>query len=247
MKTALSAIQSLFKTAIKQPTSPLYGVKEVFFGDPITIPEASLPALTIQPISTDFVQRGSRYDQKNHTIEIRLVYNQKQYFGKNLSSAKTVTGAFWVSDEITFTVANHGLSVGSSVVVSGCSPDRFDGTFAVKAVSDSNTFVVSKSANPGTYVSGGSLQTATNDKVFAIEDAIAKVEDSDVDHGTEEFTVCGTIQKNPSLPYVDAGGIERNAAELAKVRSVNYSFSENRGFPTFEVVTTIEVTAIGDR
>lgn len=247
MKNAISAIQSLFKTAIKNESSPLYGVKEVFFGDPITIPESSLPALAIQPISTDFVQRGSRYDQKNHTIEIRLIYNQKQYFGKNLSSAKTVTGASWNAGDLSFTVANHGLSVGSAAVVSGCSPDRFDGTFTVKAVPDSNTFVVSKSSNPGTYVSGGSLQVATNDKVFAIEDAIAKVEDSNVDHETAELTVCGTIQKNPSLPYVDAGGIERNAAELSKVQSVNYSFSENRGFPTFEVVTTVQVIAIGDR
>jgi hypothetical protein len=39
-----------------------------------------LPAIAIQPISTDYVQRGSRYDQKEHTIEIRLVYNQKDYY-----------------------------------------------------------------------------------------------------------------------------------------------------------------------
>lgn len=66
------------------------------------------------------------------------------------------------------------------------------------------------------------------------------------DHSTAALSVCGTIQGNTSLPYSD-GGVTRNAAELAQIQSVNYSFSENRGFPTFEVVTTVSARVIGDR
>lgn len=80
MKNAMTAIQQIFKNVVSNPSSPLYGVKKVFFGDPVNIPEVDLPALAIQPISTNYSQRGSRYDQKNYSIEIRLIYNQRQYF-----------------------------------------------------------------------------------------------------------------------------------------------------------------------
>ena len=80
MKNAITAIQQIFKNVVSNASSPLYGVKKVFFGDPVNIPETDLPALAIQPISTNYNQRGSRYDQKNYSIEIRLIYNQRQYF-----------------------------------------------------------------------------------------------------------------------------------------------------------------------
>ena len=71
------------------------------------------------------------------------------------------------------------------------------------------------------------MQKVTNDKVFAIEDAIKKVEEMNSDHSTAALSVCGTIQSNPSLPYSDGVNI-LNAAEIAQVKNVNYSFSENR-------------------
>jgi hypothetical protein len=163
-----------------------------------------------------------------------------------MAASKVITSASWWSAEIAYTVTSHWLEVWSSVIVKDCDPQWYNWTFKVKTVTDANHFVVTRVTNPGAFVSGWTATFAVSDKVFAVEDAIARVENTNIDHWTAEFTVCGTIQKNPSLPYNDAG-TERRAAELSKVQSVNYSFSENRWFPTFEVTTTIKVIAIGDR
>lgn len=246
MQKVVSAIKWLLDASVADNSSPIHDIKKVFFGDPLVIPENDLPAIAIQPVNTEFTMRGSRYDQKTHTIEVRLVYNQKQYFGKNLGDWKTITAASFSSGSINFTATGHGLSQGDSVVVSGVVPDAYNGTFLVTSVPDVDHFVVAKITDPWTYIAWWSVQKATTDKVFAIEDAIKKVEEMNSDHSTADLSVCGTIQSNPSLPYSD-GANTLNAAEIAQVKSVNYSFSENRWFPTFEVVTTIEAKVIWDR
>lgn len=227
MQKVVSAIKDLLAASVADTNSPLHDVKTVFFGDPMVIPESNLPAIAVQPINTEFQLRGSRYDQKVHTVEIRLIYNQKQYFGSNLGSMKAITAASFSTGAINFTATAHGLAQGDSVVVSGVIPEAYNGTFLVTSIPDSDHFVVAKTLDPSTYTLGGNVQKATNDKVFAIEDAINKVESMNVDHSTAALSVCGTIQGNTSLPYSD-GGVQRNAAELAYIRSVNYSFSENR-------------------
>lgn len=116
--------------------------------------------------------RGSRYDQKEHTIDIRIVYNQKDYFN---------TGDV------------NGIS-----------------------------------------------------KVTIIEDIIKLVEGTDADHSTADLTVCGAIHNNTTLPY-DDGGTTKHAAEIAQVSSVNYSFSNERGFPSFEVSVEVSASIIGNR
>lgn len=247
MKNAITAIQQIFKNVVSNASSPLYGVKKVFFGDPVNIPETDLPALAIQPISTNYNQRGSRYDQKNYSIEIRLIYNQRQYFWKEMGTPKAISAGSFSGWVVTFTVTGHGLTAGSTIAVEGCSPNKYDWTYFVKNVIDANSFRVDKTNDPGTFVSGWVVKQSNPEKVFSIEDAINKVEAVDDNRATAELTVCGTIEKNPSLPFVDANGITRNAADLSKVVSVNYSFTESRWFPTFEVVTTIEVIAVGDR
>lgn len=246
MQTVVSAIKSLLDASVVTSGSPLSDIKKVFFGDPVLIPENDLPAIAVQPVSTEYEMRGSRYDQKLHTIEIRLVYNAKQYFGKSIWSGQAITAGAFSSGSINFTSTAHGLSAGDNVIVSGITPEAFNWTFKVASVSDSDHFAVSKLVDPWIYVSGWSVSKATVDKVFAVEDAIQKVELTNVDHSTAALSVCGTIQSNSSLPYSD-GAMTRNAAEIAKIRSVNYSFSENRWFPTFEVVTTVEAKVIGDR
>ena len=84
MQKVVSAIKSLLDASVSNVNSPIHDIKKVFFGDPIVIPEADLPAIAIQPIGSEYAMRGSQYDQKLHTVEIRLIYNQKQYYGKNL-------------------------------------------------------------------------------------------------------------------------------------------------------------------
>lgn len=92
----------------------------------------------------------------------------------------------------------------------------------------------------------GEAKSTSNDKVFAVEDAILKVEKQGEYHETAALSVCGTIQQHSTLPFTDAEGT-KNAAELAKVVSVEYAFNQERGFPTFEVKTTVEVICVGDR
>jgi len=85
MHEPITAIQEILKTAVADDDSPLYWIKKVYYGDPVIIPESSMPALCVVPIDDEYTRRWSRYDQKEHTIEIRLVYNQKSYFGKSQS------------------------------------------------------------------------------------------------------------------------------------------------------------------
>jgi len=246
MKNVILAIQSLLKSAIEQNNSPLEWIKRVYFGDPVLIPLSSLPALTVQPITSEYLMRWSRYDQKKHTVEIRLVYNMKSYFGSEAGSEVAISGGIWANSAITFTSAAHGLIAGDEIEVKNSSPQTFNWTYEIVSATV-NAFVVAKVSNPGTYVWSAVFQKMTVEKVFNIEDAIHKIEEADYDHETAEFSVCGVIQNNPELPFVDPDGNPRKASQLAQVRSVNYSFSDVRGFPTFEVTTTVEVTAIGDR
>lgn len=170
MDIVITAIKELLESSVSQTSSPLNDIKRVFYWDPITIPQSNLPALCIQPIWTEYILRGSRYDQKKHTIEIRLIYNTKSYFSENPAI----------------------------------------------------------------------------DKVEAVEDAIKKVEEWNLSHETANYTVCGTIQKNTTLPYTYSSTI-KNACELARVKSVNYTFSDARGFPTYEVITIVEADVIWNR
>lgn len=90
MREPLLALQEILKDAIDDNTSPLYWIKKVYFGDPVIIPKSSLPALVVAPVSDEYTRRWSRYDMKTHNIEIRLVYNQKDYFGAEGEDAEKV-------------------------------------------------------------------------------------------------------------------------------------------------------------
>ncbi len=63
------------------------GVKKVIYGDPYKLPESDMPCITISPVDTDYISRGNQYDEKKHTISIKLVYNAKQIFGKTFDNA----------------------------------------------------------------------------------------------------------------------------------------------------------------
>lgn len=246
MKNVITAIQSLLKNAIVQSNSPLAWVKRVYFWDPRTIPSGSLPALTIQPISSDYIRRGSVYDQKVRTIEIRLVVNQKDYFDSNIGATVALTGAVYSNSQITFTSANHWLVADDEVQIESANPSTFNGTYKIVSAT-TNNFVVAKQSNPGIYVNSWTWKRIAVETVGMVEQVIEQVESSDFDHETAAYSVCGVIQKNPTLPFTDENGTARKASQDAKVRSVNYWFSDVRWFPTFEVTTTVEVTEIGDR
>lgn len=92
MQKILEAIRQIIASAVATNGSPLNGIKSVYFGDPISIPESSQPALIVHPVSTVIEKRGSRYDRKKHLVEVRLVDNIKNYEKTSPDDAKKVTG-----------------------------------------------------------------------------------------------------------------------------------------------------------
>ncbi len=106
MDKIMKAIQELLKATVANSSSPLNDVKKVFYWDPQVIPESDLPALTIAPVSSDYDPRGSRYDEKTHEIEIRLVYNAKSVFGvdsedKLTSQEEIIAKMEWTANQET--------------------------------------------------------------------------------------------------------------------------------------------------
>lgn len=68
-----------------------------------------------------------------------------------------VASATWNSNIITFnTTSAHLLTTGDYVEVESVSPDTFNDTYEVTVV-DSDTFTVSKTVNPGSYMMGGTV------------------------------------------------------------------------------------------
>lgn len=174
MDRIIRAAQQLLKVAVANRDSPLHDIKRVIYGDPVTIPESSLPVLTISPVITDYNARGNKLDQKTHRIEIRVIYNARTFFQKD--------------------TAND-----------------------------------------------------VQDKVYAVENMIQKMEVVETGLSTAVYSVAGVIESNPSLPLSE-NGASNATASIARVVSVSYEGLKNaRGFHTYESVLTAEVIAVGDR
>lgn len=94
MDKILKSIQQLLKISAETTWSPLSDIKKFYYWDPFIIPNSSLPCIAIQPITTEYLMRGSRYDQKTHTIEIRVIMNMLTYLStqdnKDIEINKTV-------------------------------------------------------------------------------------------------------------------------------------------------------------
>ena len=80
MEQIMLAIQQLLNNSKLQAWEPLSDIISIFFWDPITIPASNMPCICISPVWTDYDMRWNRYDQKNHSIDIKLVYNAKDHF-----------------------------------------------------------------------------------------------------------------------------------------------------------------------
>lgn len=92
---------------------------------------------------------------------------------------KNVTNATWATNNATLTIPGNSLNVGNSVVVSGITPAGYNGTWTITAVSVANqtiTYVVG--ANPGSYVSGGTVQCTwdTGDNIVINNGAVVTVD-----------------------------------------------------------------------
>lgn len=242
MEKVITALKRLLEDAIATPGSALSDIKKVYFWDPQQIPESCQPAITIQPITTENLDRGPGAIEKNFTVEMRLVYNQKQYYGKDQGSVVTPTAAVYDADfqEIQVSKTAHGLVVGDAIVLQA-SPSIFSGTHSVYEVLDLDTFTVKKT-NAGAELtqnlSGVTYKTVNTENIFAVADAIRKIEW--VDQATFEpleDTIAWIVMTNPTLI---TPGATLCPVEYSKVESVEYWFSTNRWFPTYEVVVRIK-------
>ena len=82
---------------------------------------------------------------------------------KKTGVSKNISSATWNSSTnlITFNTSTpHLLNTGTYVEVEGIIPDTFNGTYQITLV-DSDTFTVSKSTNPGSYLSGGQVTSGS--------------------------------------------------------------------------------------
>lgn len=69
----------------------------------------------------------------------------------------TVTGATQSGNDVTYTCANHPLSIGDNVAVTGITPSTLDTSTATPVTArTTDTFTVTNAAASGTYGSGGS-------------------------------------------------------------------------------------------
>lgn len=244
MERIILAVQELLQNAVNQPDSLIGDIKNVIYGDPIVIQDTELPSITISPIRSDYEHRGSRYDQVMHQVEIRLIYNAKDFFGKVLENKTNFASAVWAANEILFTtVSPHGLSVGDFVFVDGNNPGEFNGSFYVTAVPTGTQFTVDKTDDPGVLVSAGFVQTRCMNKVFALEDAIKKFATVGLNGVSDPTSIAGVIQKNMFLPFQGV-----NMVKLSRIIGVDYDdLTKQRPFPSYEIVMTLSATEIADR
>lgn len=174
---------------------------------------------------------------------MRLVYNQRQYYNQG---AATIVSAVATYDanykEIQVQKTAHGLQVGDSVVFQS-SPAMFSGTYAVAQVLDSDNFTLGKDAGAEftQLLSSVTYQKVDTENIFAVIDALRKMEAEDPVTGQPRGdTISGIILRNPTLKYSST----ECAAELTRVLSIDYGFSTNRGFPTYEVVVKVEARRV---
>jgi len=79
MDKILTAIVEALTALKNDVTSPVAAAKSVFYGDPDSIPMSDCPAIIARPVRSSWVQGMSRYDRKEHEVEIVIVGNRKNY------------------------------------------------------------------------------------------------------------------------------------------------------------------------
>lgn len=87
MDKVLDAIREIIEGLVADAASPLYynsvtakkGVKRVYRGDPAQIPHAEFPCVVVRPVASTWVNRMTRYDRKEHVVEVIIVMNMNTY------------------------------------------------------------------------------------------------------------------------------------------------------------------------
>lgn len=247
MDKLIEAIKYSLEQSISGTSSPIATVNRVFFGDPKKIKEDLFPVITVMPMNTGYEDAGTEYDRKRSTVQIRLIFNQKNFFNNYIGTSKTITNAVYSASYVTFSVATHGYSAGDSIKIASVVPTAFNCIGEVYDVPTAGSFRIAFSSNPGTWTSGGTATKGTLDKVYMVEKAIQMVENTGNTGDTGQYTICGTIQRNKNMQYVNSSGTTVYACDNIRPTSVEYVMSEDRGYPTFEVIVTCEALILGNR
>lgn len=99
MDNIITAIIAILKDAqAAHPTELIAGIKEIYYGDPVLVPESELPVLIIDPKSSSTTTRGTEYDTTDATIAIKLVQSIKATINPSkdgkIAMAKYAVGLF---------------------------------------------------------------------------------------------------------------------------------------------------------
>ena len=104
--------------------------------------------------------------------------------------------AAWSAGVVTFTTtSNHGVSVGGVFTISGVTPAAYNGTYTAIAGTATTSLVAVKTANPGAYVSGGTLVAgggALNVRVLNLQVGTSMVVEYDSTTGFATWNTAGT-------------------------------------------------------
>lgn len=88
MNNILLSIAEMMAALKAHSSSPLYftsvastphGIRRVFFGDPQQIPMDDFPAIAIRPVGSRVIKEATRKDMREHTIEIVIIENLRNY------------------------------------------------------------------------------------------------------------------------------------------------------------------------
>ncbi len=247
MDKVLLALKDIFETARREKNSPLLDVKRIYIGDPINIQENVLPALIVHPERTTYIKRGTRYDEKIHSISIKLVYNSKDYYGEESSGqTNSIIGAEIKGGSILFeTDLPHNCSVGDGVYITGADPEEYNSTFEITRIFPKKLTTLKVSTilkNLGAYIGSGVLHKGKTNTLFGVMDAVDKTERTNENNETVQNTICGILEKNARLNYNG-----KNFADNSTMEEVSYLFNKERPFPSFEVIVPLNVQVIANR
>jgi hypothetical protein len=76
----MERIIEIIKGYIEEYVSKEHKIKQVFFGDPFYIPSSKMPAIVIEPISTDIKYREFDTEQKTHRVRVSIIFDARQFF-----------------------------------------------------------------------------------------------------------------------------------------------------------------------
>lgn len=100
MDKVLTAIREILTALVADSASPLYflnvattpkGIKRIYKGDPAQIPADDFPCIVVRPVGSQWVRRMSRYDRKEHKVEVIIVANLNTYKDTNPSDPGIVS------------------------------------------------------------------------------------------------------------------------------------------------------------